>query len=457
MRCAAFLSLLLGGCSLVVPGPDSFEYRDASTPMDAAPDAQPPTADAGGDSGVCAAGEELCQSECVDLQTTAAHCGACGNDCEPGQVCMAGACADPAVSVSASAGTTCVLTGTRRALCWGSNAVGQVGGGVDDEVVVEPVDVGLSEVVQIQTGGVTCAVTGDGNVWCWGSNIDGQLGDRALGASRNAPVRVSGLPMIQEVAVGGDHVCARAEDGAVFCWGANDVGQLGDGTTEERDGPVRVSLERDDALAVVAGASTTCALRSPRVVRCWGAAPVGDGSMVSASFPVAVGLSGVERLVADTGLLCGISAGQPRCWGVAPGALGADSTEPFVYEPLPIAALSLGSDDRFAASSYFARFAEIQLAAHACSVSEMDGLRCWGFNHRGELGIDSSEIEGVREPAPVALEGVVDVAVGSLHTCAVTREGRVYCWGSNRRGELGVGDIEDKLSPALVPGFPRIP
>ena len=451
------VAVFFAGCSLIVPGPDSFEYRDASVGVDATPDSQVAPGDAGPDASTCTEGREECLDECVDLQTSVEHCGACGNACGDGLVCEMGSCVDPAVAVSASASTTCVRTGAGRAFCWGGNYDGQVGGSVDDEVVSTPTDVGLAEVVQIETGPVTCALTRDGGVWCWGRNDEGQLGDRALGPSRNAPVRVPGLPAIEQIAVGDDHACARTSDGAVHCWGKNDLGQLGDSTTEVRDGPVPVALESNDARSIASASSFTCAIRSTRFVQCWGGAPVGDGTMSSTSTPVSVGLVSVERLVADTGLSCGVSAGQPRCWGVAPSLLGADSMDPFVYSPIPIATLDLAPEDDFAASAFYSRFGEIQVGAHACVARSSGELQCWGSNWRGELGIGSASTDPSHSPQDVAIEPVSGVAVGALHTCAVSGAGAVYCWGSNQLGELAVGDIENHLSPVRVPGFPVTP
>ena len=141
--------------------------------------------------------------------------------------------------------------------CWGYNDFGQLGASSSDQCPLNtnlacsksPISVqGLTSVAQLAGGGVhTCALKTDGSVLCWGSNAKGQLGAKSKDAcGSNAtpcsltPVVVAGLSAVVELDAGGSHTCARKADGTVLCWGWNEQGQLGDGTTTDHATPTPV-------------------------------------------------------------------------------------------------------------------------------------------------------------------------------------------------------------------------
>lgn len=136
---------------------------------------------------------------------------------------------------------TCALSGDGRVLCFGSNAVGQLG--ATDGASVGAVQVtDLSDVVEVAAGGRhACARRQDGTVWCWGRNLHGELGD-GTDLDRRAPVQVSGVTGAVGLALGDDHSCAQTEDGKVLCWGGNLSGQLGNGGYDDSVDPVEVDL-----------------------------------------------------------------------------------------------------------------------------------------------------------------------------------------------------------------------
>jgi alpha-tubulin suppressor-like RCC1 family protein len=144
----------------------------------------------------------------------------------------------------------------------------------------------------------TCAAKSDGTVWCWGRNDNGQLGDNTT-TDRTAPVQVKGtggsgtLTGVDSIAIGLTHVCAAKSDGTVWCWGRNDKGQLGDTTTTDRSAPVQVkgpggSGTFAGAIAIGAGDSHSCAADSDGYVWCWGLnneGQLGGGSTSASSTP----------------------------------------------------------------------------------------------------------------------------------------------------------------------------
>lgn len=178
---------------------------------------------------------------------------------------------------------TCALTTGGGVKCWGDEGGGRLGNGQSGCCPnrTTPQDVvGLgSGVTAIDTlNAHTCALTSAGGVKCWGSNSNGQLGDGSSGNLRSTAIDVVGLGSgVTAIAVGGQHTCALMESGSVKCWGANDSGQLGDGSTTERDTPVDVQGLGSGVVGLTAGENHTCALLQTGGVVCWGRG--GDGQL----------------------------------------------------------------------------------------------------------------------------------------------------------------------------------
>ena len=131
--------------------------------------------------------------------------------------------------------------------------------------------------------GHACALLTDGGVKCWGANNNGQLGDGTTTPSATpASVAALGGKAIA-VAAGSEHTCAVLETGSVQCWGSNGDGQLGDGTREQSSVPLDVSGLADAAVSITAGGAYgsgvgphTCALLANGGVQCWGSNEAGQ-------------------------------------------------------------------------------------------------------------------------------------------------------------------------------------
>ena len=342
---------------------------------------------------------------------------------------------------------TCAVASGGKVECWGLDADGELGDGTNESSAI-PVRVsGLSGgIVAVVAGSAhTCALKSSGDVLCWGANSNGQLGDGTT-QSRNTPVRVTGLPPAVVIAAGGFHTCAVTAAGAVMCWGSNASGQLGDGTTVQRNVPVKVAGLGSGMASVTAGGSHTCASTQGGGAKCWGDntfGQLGDGTMVQRLTPVdVVGLaSGIATLSAGGDHTCALLAGGGlQCWGAnRHGELGNGSTTPRttlsnVY--------GLGSGVTSIASGQF----------HTCAMSG-SSINCWGDNTAGQLGTGSL----IQRLVPVDVfglsAGVVRVTTGGYHTCVVTTKAALKCWGDNTYGQLGIGNTQEQNVPVMVPSL----
>jgi len=352
------------------------------------------------------------------------------------------------VAVSAGGSHTCALMVSGGVKCWGDNDQGQVGDGTAASTST-PVDVsGLaSGVVALSAGSSdTCALTTVGAVKCWGYNDDGELGDGAELLRSSFPVEMTGLAAhAATISAAYGHACVVSVSDGVECWGDNQFGQLGDGTTVSRFTPVAVAGLRSDVSAVSAGAYDTCALTIGGAVKCWGAiAWSTSGRPITTLRPVNVsGLtSGVTAISAGAYHTCAlISTGAVKCWGFnLGGELGNGTT---VNSSVPVDVSGLGSGVTAISAGWF----------HTCAVTVMGGAKCWGVNEHGELGDGTN----INRDAPVDVSGltsdVTSISAGYDDTCAVTSAGGVKCWGDNGFGELGDGTTTSSAVPVDVSGL----
>jgi len=353
------------------------------------------------------------------------------------------------IAIAAGDLHTCALTSAREVQCWGYNSSGQLGDGTNNESNIPVTVNGLhSGVVAIAAGALhTCALTSTGEVQCWGSNQDGQLGSETIAGS-TTPVHVSGLSNgVIAIAAGRLHTCALTSAGGVQCWGSNSNSQLGVETTEVSATPVDIKGLNSGVIAIAAGRLHTCALMSAGGVQCWGYnryGQLGDGTINESNIPVTVnGLhSGVVAITTGGYHTCALmSAGGVQCWGRNNyGQLGTGLNKDS-NNPVIVRWLSSGV---------------VVIAAgnqHTCALMISGRVQCWGSNSNGQLGDGTYGHSNI----PVTVWGlngiVVAIAPGVHHTCALMISGRVQCWGNNSSGQLGNGTYEHSNIPVAVRGM----
>jgi hypothetical protein len=238
--------------------------------------------------------------------------------------------------------------------------------------------------------------------------------------------------------------------GGVMCWGDNDYGQLGDGTTADRMTPVIVSGLTSGVVALSAGGSHTCALTTGAGMKCWGRNGEGQlGDVTTADRPTPVDVfgltSGVVAVAAGTIHTCAVtSAGGVKCWGFNPEGQLGDGTKRNRMTPVDVSGLTSGVVALSAGTS------------HTCVLTGAGGVKCWGRNADGNLGDGTADGYGRTTPVDVSglTSGAIAVTTQYDHTCALTSAGDVKCWGDNWKGALGDGTIgTDRSSPVWVVGF----
>ena len=261
-----------------------------------------------------------------------------------------------------------------------------------------------------------------------------------------ASLEVTGLSVTPTVSAGFDHSCALAATGRAYCWGYGYAGQLGTGSTTVQPTPAAV-VGGITFATLDAGDFHTCALTSAGRAYCWGErtfGKLGTGSSVDQLTPTpVVGDLTFASISAGPQHTCGVTTGgSAYCWGSGDdGQLGNNL------------ATSQGTPTPVAGGLSFASISTGYL--HTCGITTAGRAYCWGNPARGQLGTGVSGDGTPREKAPKAVAtglAFVAISASAYQTCALTAEGRAYCWGSGTAGRLGIGSTADQTTPAPVAG-----
>ncbi len=358
---------------------------------------------------------------------------------------------------------TCVLHDDGSVKCLGSNRYGQLGNNL---LTLHPIPINVSNLVgpatAIDAGSYhTCARIANGTVQCWGLNSSGQLGNGTTSNS-SAPVTVSGLSGVSEVAAGYAYTCAllnAGPGGTVQCWGDNTYGQLGNGNTTQitSPGPV-IGLPAGGVAAVTASLDHTCALlNNHQAIYCWGKnahGQLGTGAVsstpslspVSVQITLTLGTS-ITAISAGAQHTCALlSNNRVECWG--DGSLGqmGNNLPNQSQNPTP------GLVDGLTTATAISAGGKAD-SGHTCAQTSGGGVVCWGGNAYGQLG-DGTVTD---RNAPVGVSGlssgVLTLDVGVNHSCALLTDHTVRCWGSDSSGQLGDGIFSFSTKPIDVSSF----
>ena len=388
---------------------------------------------------------------------------------------------DAARTVSGTNRTCAILS--NNVWCWGKNNMGQLGDGTtsDSNIPVKVRSIGdmkYGKIIDIFTAQHhSCVLTQLGSnkkVYCWGSNENGQLGNGSSGVGNysSVPVEVGGTLAGKDVtSIGGtgDVSCAIVS-GKIYCWGRNNMGQLGFGNPGNpgfRATPVQINSGGHNRLPsnyfatkLATGGSrsqTMCTITTEKRAYCWGLARFGQmgiGPISGNHYSYATRVKDLENVTdisqdgytwasdhAYVSHTCAIASGRVYCWGGAGrgqsgplghGAFGAHF-QPVQVNGLPGVPLRI----------------EVGIA-HSCALVNDHGNKnvyCWGDNKLGQLGTNSNTPQFSTSPKTVHVgigglpptESVVDIAAGANRGCAIMTNKRSYCWGLNENGQIGDG------------------
>ena len=345
-------------------------------------------------------------------------------------------------SATPSVATVSSSTGLVTGVAQGTSVVTASSEGRTAQVTVTvtlPAFVGWARLADHGTSNAMCAFANDGTSYCWGSNPDGAAGNLTSGNSLLVPTRTYITPDFATIAQGSSHACGLTPDGLAYCWGLNDLGQLGNGTQSSSLTAVPVGLGITFR-SIEAGGSRTCGVSAANSVYCWGWNPMstlsGSGHPEYFSTPSLVpdqAFGGtVAELAVNRDFACArLESGGVYCWGKlgtayhnAPSLIS--STQTFTQ-------LSGGSN-------------------HVCGVDSTGAAWCWGDNFRGQLG---TGVTGAGLYTPQQVTGATvftSVHAGSGRTCGLSDAGAALCWGENFGGTLGRGfDVGNGNFPTPAP------
>lgn len=367
---------------------------------------------------------------------------------------------------------TCALDESGRAYCWGFGFDGELGQDSIREftVVATPIPVvGSQRFTWIGAGdNFFCGLTSTGEAYCWGSEMYGQLGDGrdnhdffkyGFILGRGHPEPVQGGIHFTKLALGWEHACGLDQQGHAYCWGWNAFGQLGVGSWSEDVKAVTPVTGNRVFVGLAAGGEFTCAWTGDGAVYCWGqdlkdelGTPTNEtcfsGDPCSTK-PVRVNTNVLfMALSAGNHHTCGVATNsQVYCWGDnGAGENGQSPGGGEFYAPTP---LPVGTPS----------FTQVIATGQGtCALTKAGAAYCWGSNSDAELG-DGEPIDLASHPVPQPVSGELTFATLSggqaRGACGVTPDEAVYCWGPDRGGRLGNGTLstpnERRASAVPVP------
>ncbi|MEG3601473.1 MAG: putative Ig domain-containing protein, partial [Candidatus Thermoplasmatota archaeon] len=375
---------------------------------------------------------------------------------------------------------TCAIKDNGDVYCWGRNGNGQIGNGQissantacgqsghkckDVPTLTNVKGSNGYDAVSLAFGDRhACALLDDGDVVCWGRNNAGQLG--TTGGDKDTPqaINLGTGRTATSIYAGGNYNCAILDDASVKCWGQNDQGQLGIGTSSNTNTPTTVASfgTGRTAVALATAFKTVCALLDDGSVKCWGDRADGllgnGGSTTDLDSPPAspINLGTGRTAKAITGgeqHFCAIlDDDSVKCWGNgANGKLGTGSTS---GQNTPTSTSGSFGSGRYAV----AIDAGYQ---HTCVILDNGALTCWGDDSNGQLGNGATTgAKSSLQSATVNLGAgrtAISLSAGGKHTCAQLDNDELMCWGHRGSGQVGdnggFNNPSDRTSPVSPNG-----
>ena len=296
----------------------------------------------------------------------------------------------------------------------------------------------------------TCGIDINHQLYCWGDNYYGQLDnyDGILKNSYGFPLTSDSIYNVKKICVGFANICGIDENSELLCWGANNFGQLGNYTTDNSYYPVLITNGQNSRWESVGlGGYHTCGVDKDDDLWCWGGndhGQLGDGTTVHSSYPLFITNSqNISWKSISLGVYhtCGIDKSDRLwCWGGNDyGQLGDGSNADSNYPVL----ITNGQNNTWKSISLGAYY--------TCGIDENGKLWCWGSNNNGQLGDGTT----INSSYPLLITNSQNskwesISVGYYHTCGIDENGKLWCWGKNNGGQLGNGTIVNSNYPLLI-------
>jgi alpha-tubulin suppressor-like RCC1 family protein len=304
--------------------------------------------------------------------------------------------------------------------CWGHSDSGETG--ASGKIVARPTKVkGVEGAAELALGAhFSCARLNDGTVKCWGS---GRLANDGKEHKAVGPTTVEGVKDAEQIEADGVVACVRTKSGGAQCWGGDkDLGVP----------------KLNNAIDVKVAATHACAVLKGGAVQCWGSEGGWGGTGKNKLQKPA--LKDVQQVISVDGAACAlIKGGTVKCWGRnLQGEMGIPADAESRDVPIEVKGVK-GATQIMSG------------LGRGCAVMGDKSVMCWGGNSHGELGRGStSDWEG---PGAVSVVSgtIAEIAFGADHACARTEDNALWCWGSNKLGQLGDGKSGDeRTSPKRV-------
>jgi alpha-tubulin suppressor-like RCC1 family protein len=323
-------------------------------------------------------------------------------------------------------------TGTNR-----SNPVQTVAGGINWKSVV---------------GGLyhTAALKTDGTLWCWGYNTTyGSLGDNTT-VGKQSPVQTTSFGTNwKQVSAGSSHTAAIKTDGTLWSWGRNSYGALGDNTIAHKSSPVQTIAYGTNWKQVDGGVYHTAAIKTDGTLWCWGynnVGQLGDNTVAHKSSPIQTIAYGTNWKQVSTGITLTVAIktdGTLWCWGQnTTGQLG-DNTGAGGSKSSPVQTITFGTNWKQVACGRL----------HTAAIKTDGTLWCWGENVSGGLGDNTSTSRSSPVQTIVFGTNWKQVECGYRYTTAIKTDGTLWTWGLNQYGGLGDNTIVSKSSPVQTTAY----
>lgn len=346
---------------------------------------------------------------------------------------------------------TAVSTGSLHALAlkqngtlwaWGNNTLGQLGDGTNTERS-SPTQIGTDTNWQtVAAGGLhTLAIKTDGSLWAWGNNTNGETGvSPFVAASSNLPARIGLDTNWSKIARGSSHNLAVKTTGTLWAWGANDSGQLGNGTTTPQYSPIQIGTDTDWS-QVSAGSGISFAVKMDGTLWAWGSGISGNAGANPSTVPAQVGTA-ADWVNVQTALMSGGNTfatkqdGSLWAWGTNRyGQTGQGNNQ------LQEVTKQTGTTTNWHAVSGGLK--------HTIAMSTDGTVYTWGSRTKGALG----DNQWAYTPTPTQIGSATnwsDVDVGANHALATTTTNELWAWGENANGQLGDSTDVNRQTPTRI-------